>query len=186
MNIFNIKKASAILNQGGVIAYPTEAVFGLGCDPMNAQAVAKLLHLKKRTIEKGLILVAADYEQLEPFIGNIPTPLFNKIMESWPGPTNWLLPPNSSAPKYLRGEHPLQAVRISESPIIQALCRHFGGAIISTSANLSHRPPAKNALQTRLRFKKQIDYILNEPVGEEKQPCEIRNGLNNQIIRSAS
>lgn len=186
MNTFNINIASSILASGGLIAYPTEAVFGLGCDPMNYQAVARLLHLKKRPIEKGLILVAAEYQQLEPFIGDIPTPLFNKIMESWPGPVNWLLPPNPASPKYLRGEHPLQAVRISKHPAIQALCQAFGGAIISTSANYSHRPPAKNALQTRIQFNHKIDYILNEPVGHEKQPCVIYNGLNNQIIRSAN
>jgi len=183
LNRFNIKKANATLEQGGVIAYPTEAVFGLGCDPMNADAVAKLLDIKKRSVDKGLILVAGEFEQLLPFLSDIPPAMFDSIMNSWPGPTNWLLPANSAAPHYLRGKHSLQAVRVSKHPIVHALCKEFHGAIVSTSANLSRRPPARNALQTRLRFSNKIDYVLNEHVGNEKQPCEIRNGLNNQIIR---
>lgn len=186
MTNITIKKACITLDKGGVIAYPTEAVFGLGCDPMNAQAVERLLLIKKRPVEKGLILVAANYKQLIPYIGELPTQIFDKIMNTWPGPVNWLLPANTAAPQYLRGAHFLQAVRVSSHPSIQALCSHFGGAIISTSANPSNRPPAKTALQARLRFKNQIDYVLNQPIGKQKQPCEIRNGINNEVIRSAN
>lgn len=181
-----IKTASATLEQGGIIAYPTEAVFGLGCDPMNSQAVERLLTIKNRPVDKGLILVAAEFEQLTPFIAKLPTEIFNKVMNSWPGPVNWLLPANSAAPQYLRGTHQLQAVRISNHPTVQALCRQFGGAIISTSANFSNRPPAKNALQVRLHFGRQIDYVLNQQVGDKKQPCEIKNGFSNEIVRSAN
>ncbi len=174
------------LRQGGIIAYPTEAVFGLGCDPTNAQAVEKLLRVKQRSVHKGLILVAAEFSQLEPFISELSSSLYNKIMQSWPGPVNWLLPANPLAPDYLRGKHELQAVRVSNHPVVQTLCRQFGGAIVSTSANQSKHPPAKTALQTRLRFNNKIDYVLAGTTGKLNQPCEIRNGLNNQIIRSAN
>ena len=174
------------MSNGGIIAYPTEAVFGLGCDPMNQQAVKNLLCIKNRSEKKGLILIAADPVQLTPFIDELPAQLFNKIMQSWPGPVNWLLPANPHSPAYLRGMHKLQAVRTSNHPIVKALCLQFGGAIVSTSANFNKRPPAKTAIQVRLSFNNTIDYILGGNVGSQKQPCEIRNGLDNRIIRPAS
>jgi len=183
---FALKKANATLVKGGIIAYPTEAVFGLGCDPMNAGAIQHLLTLKNRPQSKGLILVAASFEQLEPYIQDLSPPLFDKVMKTWPGPVNWLLPANAAAPQYLRGSHRLQAVRVSQNPTIQALCREFGGAIVSTSANITGRPPAKTALQVKLCFNNSIDFVLNGKTGEQQQPCEIRNGLNDTIIRSAT
>lgn len=183
MSKFAINTASIVLHNGGIVAYPTEAVYGLGCDPMNYASVEKLLNIKKRSVNKGLILVAASFDQLEPFIAKLPAGLFNKVMQSWPGPVNWLLPANPAAPEYLRGSHPLQAVRISDHPIVRGLCQHFGGAIISTSANLSSRPPAKSALQARLRFNRQINYVLAGSVGKQNQPCEIRNALNDELVR---
>jgi len=186
LNKFVLKKANATLLRGGIIAYPTEAVFGLGCDPMNAEAIQHLLRLKNRPQSKGLILVAASFQQLEPYIQDLSPPLFDKVMKTWPGPVNWLLPANTTAPQYLRGSHRLQAVRVSQNPTIQALCRKFGGAIVSTSANFSNRPPAKTALQVRACFKKNIDFVINGSIGQQHQPCEIRNGLNNKILRPAT
>jgi len=186
LNKFALRKANTTLIKGGIISYPTEAVFGLGCDPMNAEAIQHLLTLKNRPQSKGLILVAASFEQLEPYIQDLSPPLFNKVMKTWPGPVNWLLPANAAAPQYLRGSHRLQAVRVSQNPTIQALCREFGGAIVSTSANYSNRPPARTALQVRICFKKNVDFVINGSVGQQQQPCEIRNGLNDKILRSAT
>jgi len=171
------------LKSGGIIAYPTEAVFGLGCDPMDEKATRKLLLLKNRSEQKGLILVAANFAQLQPYLTTLSPVLFDKVTQSWPGPINWLLPVNPSSPKYLRGKFNLQAVRISNHPIVQALCNAFGGAIVSTSANTSRRPAAKTALQVRSYFTNQLDYIVNETVGDQKTPCEIRNSLTDRIIR---
>lgn len=184
--IYQIRTANQVLCEGGVIAYPTEAVFGLGCDPMNSDAIKQLLHVKNRAMEKGLILIAAEFYQLEPFIDPLPTPLLNKVMETWPGPVNWLLPANPKAPRYLRGKHPLQAVRISNHPTVRALCQKFGGAIVSTSANLSKRPPARTSIQAKRQLMHKIDYVLHGHVGKLRQPCEIRNGLNDHIVRSAT
>ncbi|HFE38603.1 MAG TPA: tRNA threonylcarbamoyladenosine biosynthesis protein RimN [Gammaproteobacteria bacterium] len=181
----NLRKADVILSQGGIIAYPTEAVFGLGCDPMNQQAVERLLSIKNRPLDKGLILVAANIAQLMPYIDTLPLPLFNKVMQTWPGAVNWLLPSNPHSPDYLRGQHELQAVRVSNHPVVSAICLQFGGAIVSTSANLNNRPPAKTSIQARLRFGKKINHVINGKVGTQTQPCEIRNGLNNAIVRPA-
>jgi len=178
-----LSKASQVLHAGGIVAYPTEGVYGLGCDPMNQSAIENLLTLKKRPMSKGLILVAANLEQLKPYIATLSTETFNKIMQSWPGPVNWLLPANPFSPRYLRGKHQLQAVRISEHPVIRDLCRTFGGAIVSTSANLSGRPSARSAIRTRLSFLNKIDYLIQEELGNQKQACEIRHSITNEIIR---
>ena len=183
MNRVNIRKAANALSAGGVIAYPTEAVFGLGCDPLNEDAISQLLTLKKRPSHKGLILVASNFSQLEPYLAPIPVTLFDKVMATWPGPTNWLLPANPASPWLLCGKFQLQAVRISNHPAVQSLCNAFGGAIVSTSANISRRPAAKTNLQVRSYFTNRLDYVLNEKIGDQITPCEIRNGLDGRIIR---
>ena len=151
---------------------------------MNEKAVTKILQLKNRPEHKGLILVAAEFSQLQPFVAELSPQLFAKVMQTWPGPVNWLLPINLSAPRILRGKYHLQAVRVSNHPVVQALCNAFGGAIVSTSANTSNRPPAKTAMQARGYFGKQLDYVVKAPVGGQKKPCEIRNVLDDRIIRA--
>ncbi len=183
LTLFSLKKASKILHQGGIIAYPTEAVFGLGCDPLNANAVHKVLILKQRSISKGLILVAADFSQLRPFLAPVSPLLYARIMQRWPGPTTWLLPANKKAPGYLRGNSNLQAVRVTAHPIVKQLCDSFGGAIVSTSANISKRPAARNVLSVKHYFHNKVDLIINGKTGELNQPSEIVNAMTGQIIR---
>ena len=185
MNFFSIKIATKTLEQGGIIAYPTEAVFGLGCDPLDEQALEKLLQIKRRSPQKGLILIASDYHQLLPFLGDIDTASFNRVMESWPGATTWLLPANPLASSLLRGNSELQAVRVSKHPVVKALCDAFGGAIVSTSANTNKRPPARSALAVRAQFGDKIDYIIQANVGELKKPSVIKNAMTGEIIRPA-
>lgn len=183
MNKLAIQQAASILHEGGVIAYPTEAVFGLGCDPLNENALKKLLEIKKRPPYKGLILVASSFSQLHPFVGEIDAKIFDSISQSWPGPTTWLLPTNPHAPKLLRGKYHLQAVRVSAHPIVKKLCDAFGGAIVSTSANYSNRPPARTALAARVRFNDKVNFIVNASVGELKSPSEIKNAITGEVIR---
>ena len=183
MNHFSILQASKVLKEGGIIAYPTEAVFGLGCDPTNLRAIRKILTLKKRSPNKGLILIAANFDQLQPYLGEIDSVIFDRVMQSWPGPVTWLLPVNPHAPKLLHGQYDLQAVRVSNFPLVQDLCNAFGGAIVSTSANQASRPPARNSLQVRLRLGRRVDYILDASVGELKQPSTIKNALTGEVIR---
>lgn len=183
MNKFAIHQAASILQEGGIIAYPTEAVFGLGCDPLNEKALEKLLQIKNRPAHKGLIIVASHFEQLSPFLKEIDPPIFDRVMQQWPGPTTWLLPANPKAPKLLRGKFHMQAVRISSHPTVKALCETFGGAIVSTSANYSNRPPARSAIKVRMQFKQHIDFVVNASVGELKSPSEIKNAITGDIIR---
>jgi L-threonylcarbamoyladenylate synthase len=179
-----LRVACHALNAGGVIAYPTEAVWGLGCEPLNRHACTRLLHLKQRDWRKGLILIAADFEQLRPFVESLPENKMRKAFESWPGPATWLLPASELTPEWVRGEHDSVAVRVTAHPVAAALCRAYGGAIVSTSANRAGQSPALNVAQLRVRFGGQVDAAVSGAVGELKQPTPIRDLLSGKLLRS--
>ena len=173
-------------NQGKVFAYPTEAVFGVGCDPDSEEAVNLLLELKKRPVEKGLILVAKDYSQLLPYVDDsaIPMDRRTEIFSSWPGPVTWLLPASSNAPFWITGGSALIAVRVSAHPVVQSLCARFGRPLVSTSANISGEPPAKNQKEVKMQFADAV-ICVDGPLGNSAKPTTIKNGLNGQTIRAS-
>lgn len=178
---FRLRRAAAALHAGAVIAYPTEAVWGLGCDPANAAAVLRLLALKHRPLDKGLILIAADAAQLRAFLA--PAALPEPVTASWPGPSTWLLPAAADTPRWLTGEHDTLAVRVTAHPLAAALCRAFGGPLVSTSANRAGRPPAKSALAVRREFADDLDLIVNGPLGALARPTPIRDGRSGAYLR---
>jgi len=178
---FNIRKAALSIKQGGIIAYPTEAVFGLGCDPYQESSVLQLLALKNRPVEKGLILVVSDLSQLDDFI----EPLTDAQQQTITGSenTSWIVPA-AHAPYWLRGEHQSLAVRLSSHPIVRQLCDELQQPLVSTSANPAGKNPARNALQCHHYFHQQLDIILRAATGSLQQPTEIRNLLTQEVIRA--
>jgi len=180
---WKLREAARCIRQGGLIAYPTEAVYGLGCDPLNRDAIERLLRLKNRPLEKGLILIAANFEQLLPFVRPLQSNLMQPVFDSWPGPNTWLLPARASTPAWLTGAHDSLAVRVTAHPIASALCRACHSPLVSTSANLSNHPPARQALRVRLTIPAGIDCILNGPLGELERPTRIRDALSGEQIR---
>ena len=184
-----LRRAARIVNQGGVIAYPTEAVYGLGCDPGNKVAVQRILDLKQRPITKGLILVAADFAQLTPWLAPLTETDQAELMTTWPGPNTWLLPVNNAnnenkqTPRWLTGNHTTLAVRVSDHPLVRALCLQVGSALVSTSANIAGRLPARNTLKVRRQFSSQRDYIVPGAVGEAAKPSVIRDWATGRVIR---
>lgn len=179
-----VNKALATLKSGGVIAYPTEAVYGLGCDPNDVHAVSKILQIKQRPINKGFILVAANWEQVAPFIGYIDPNLLARVLASWPGPTTWVFPADPQVPHWITGDHNSVALRISDHPMVKAICEQFGSAIISTSCNHSGMPPTRDARTTKMAFKTEIDYIVNGKVGTRANPTQMRDALTGEQIRA--
>ena len=179
-----LRLAARAVRSGGVIAYPTEAVFGLGCDPRSQDAVRRLLVLKRRSIGKGLILIAADWEQLAPYVRPLSEERMHEIRGSWPGPHTWLLPARPDVPPWLRGGFETLAVRVTAHPLAAALCRIYGGAIVSTSANRTGGAPARTALQVRLRLRGQIDYLLGGSCGGAPRPSSIRDGRSGAVLRA--
>lgn len=179
---FKIRLASRALQQGKLIAYPTEAVYGLGCDPLNETAVQNLLSLKQRPADKGLILVASDFAQLLPFL-KPDAAMLDRIIPSWPGPITWVIPAHSWVPAYLKGKHQSLAVRVSAHPLVQQLCSAYGGAIVSTSANISNQVPARSALGVRKNFPSGALLILPAANTQQKQPTAIYSAIDGSCLR---
>jgi L-threonylcarbamoyladenylate synthase len=180
---YKLRLAVRCLQVGGVIAYPTEAVYGLGCDPLSQGAVQRIRDLKGRPARKGLILVAADFGQLLPFVEPLDAARMAHVFGSWPGPVTWLLPARRTTSPLLTGPHSTLAVRVTAHPVAAALCRAWGGALVSTSANRSGRPPARTGLQVRLRLGPQVDFLLNGPCGGRSRPSTIRDGRSGAEVR---
>ena len=181
-----IEQAVKVLQQGGTIAYPTEAVYGLGCDPKNLSAIKNLLTIKKRAKEKGLILVAANIEQLKAYILPLEKDIEKKLLASWHEQNvaiTWLVPVKKEISEYLKGQFDTLAIRVSHHPAVKELCEQFGGAIVSTSANISTQEAARTSEQVKQTFGNKIDFILDGETDINAQPSEIRDALTDKIIR---
>lgn len=172
-----------LLRAGAVVAYPTEAVYGLGCDPLNASAVERILALKQRSLHKGLILVAAEIDQLRDYIEPATPSLTRMATAVWPGPVTWLWPARSTTPYWLTGGGDRIAVRVSAHDTVRALCRAFGGAIVSTSANRSGRPAIRSSHAARACFGRQLDAVVPGALGGATAPSEIRDLQTGRVLR---
>lgn len=181
--IDGITKALTIIKNGGIIAYPTEAVYGLGCDPFNEQAVKRLLAIKQRPIDKGLILIASSWEQLKDLVQPLSPEILQKVFTTWPGPVTWVFPASSKVPKWISGDHASVALRVTAHPLAKQICEKWGNALVSTSANIAGQPPAYNAQTVKQYFASQIDYILEGELGGLNKPTEIRDVLSGKFLR---
>ncbi|WP_163558276.1 Sua5/YciO/YrdC/YwlC family protein [Halomonas sp. NO4] len=179
----SLAAAVSALHAGGVIAYPTEAVWGLGCDPDNDAAVAHLLRLKERDPAKGLILVAASIAQFAPWLERLPPALHAPLVASWPGPNTWLVPDNGRTHPLVRGAHDSVALRVSDHPGVIALCEAFGGPLVSTSANRAGEPPAMSAAEIREIFGDDIDAVVEGELGGNERPSTIRDLVSGRVLR---
>jgi len=174
-----LQRAARILKQGGIVAYATEYCFGLGCDPFNRSAVLRLLHLKRRPVKKGLIVLAAETSQLAPYAATISA----SELATWPGPHTWLLPARPGVPAWITGHHDKIALRVTAHAQAAALCHAAGMAIISTSANRAGEIPARTDREVARRFGKLVDYVLRGKVGAALAPTPIRDAITGKLIR---
>jgi len=181
--LLDIASAVEQIRAGNIIAYPTEAVYGLGCDPANESAVRKLLSLKGRHESAGLVLIASKYSQLLPWISNIEAALTDRAMQTWPGPVTWLIPRATGVPSYVAGDHDTIAVRVTAHEPSRELCEALGSALISTSANRSAARPARNAAEVHNYFGQQLAGVLDGPLGGAENPSEIRDLVSGTVIR---
>jgi L-threonylcarbamoyladenylate synthase len=178
---WHIMQAARYVRQGGVIAYPTEAVWGIGCDPANDDAIQRILALKSRPAHKGLVVVAADLSQLDDWLLPLHADDLAQIAPTWPGPVSWVLPCKPEVSPLLRGQHSSLAVRITDHPLVQALCQEVG-PLVSTSANPAGKEPARTPLRVRQYFRDQLDAIVPGQLGGNSQPSQIRT-LDGQRLR---
>ncbi len=178
-----LRRAVETVRGGGVIAYPTEAVYGLGCDPLDQDAVQRIFELKARDQAKGLILIASDISQLLPFMAPLSDAVTKTLEASWPGPVTWVVPAAESLPFWLAGGRETLAVRVTAHPIASALCRDLDMALVSTSANKNGQAPARTALAVRMLWGDAVDCIMPGEVGGLSKPTEIREALTGKVLR---
>ena len=179
-----IAHAAEVVRAGGVVAYPTEAVYGLGCLPDDPVAVQRLLDLKARPGSKGFIVIAPS---VEPLLGLVALPdgtMGDTIMSSWPGPVTWVLPARVTTPPWLTGGRETLAVRVTAHPIAAELASACGGLLVSTSANRSGHPPLRSALRLRCVLGSAVDYVLPGPLGNADKPSAIRDGKTGAWLRN--
>ena len=180
---WHLRTAIDALESGGVIACPTEAVWGLSCDPQNERACSRLLALKQRPWEKGLILIAADFAMLEPYVQIPSNNALKRATATWPGPATWIGPATDYTPRWISGDHDGVAVRVTNHPVVRALSRRFGGPLVSTSANPAGREPARSSFEVRKYFKRGLDAIGPGALGGLAKPTTIRAVATGHILR---
>lgn len=184
LSLLDTARAAELLHAGQVIAYPTEAVYGLGCDPRNETAVRKLLALKSRHESAGLVLIASEFEQLNTWVADVSQALLDRAKKTWPGPVTWLFPRARGVPDFVAGKHDTVAVRITAHVPSRQLCTAFGSALISTSANPTTAPPARSVAEVREYFGASLAGILDGELGDGQKPSEIRDLASGNVIRA--
>ena len=185
MNRNDLYEAASVLRRGGIVAYPTEACYGLGCDPRNHAAIRRLLAVKRRSWSHGLILIAESLDRLLPYLAPVPPQACERARATWPGPHTWLWPAQAGVSRWLRGGHDSLAVRVTAHPGAAALCRHARLPLVSTSANRHGRRPARSAEESRRLFGNDIDYFLAGKLGGAEKPTEIRDVVSGAVVRPA-
>ncbi|WP_299494045.1 L-threonylcarbamoyladenylate synthase [uncultured Shewanella sp.] len=178
-------EVAVLVDNGGVIAYPTEAVYGLGCDPDNLPAIEALLAVKQRPWQKGLILVAGDYQQLLPYIdeSKLSSSQLAFVHSKWPGPYTFIMPSKANLSPLLRGTFDTIAVRVSAHEGIRNICHAINKPIISTSANLSGADPAMSITEIKQQFESKIAGVVMGDLGSQQAPSTIIDSISGQILR---
>ena len=178
-----LASAIAVLKRQGVISYPTEGVWGLGCDPMSEVAVRKVLRLKNRSISKGLILIGSSHQQFARLLEDLDDRSKRRFVEKRSKPTTWLVPSNDTIPPWITGDHDSVAVRITKHPVAKGLCEVFGRPIVSTSCNPQGAPPATSQSQVKEYFGDKLDYFVMGEIERMGSVSDIIDLKTNKVIR---
>ncbi|MCK5001417.1 MAG: threonylcarbamoyl-AMP synthase [Gammaproteobacteria bacterium] len=179
---FAIKYAAHQIRHGGVIIYPTDTVYGLGCDPMNLDAITYLNQLKRREPGKGLILLSHTLALFEDYIETLTESDQKKILET-SQPTSWIVNAKDSLPDWLTNEQRTLAIRITQHPVVTELCQQLGHPIVSTSANPRGKKTSRNALEVHKYFHDKVDAILIDDRHLSGQASTIKRLENLSTIR---
>ena len=179
----SIQQAARVIQQGGLVVYPTEAVFGIGCDHRNEASVKRLLALKQRAVDNGLILAAGHIQQVLPLIQPKSPKHLALALKSWPGHVTWVFPATDAVAPWITGNHDSIAVRVSQHPVIQQLSLQLGMPMVSTSANIHGQPTPTTCHDIAAVWAEQVDYYLDLPLGGATKPSEIRLAATGEALR---
>ena len=177
-----LQRAARVLRGGGVVAHASEGVWGLACDPFNGDAVGKVLAIKGREAEKGLILIADDAARLEPELAGLDDAVAARIRDSWPGAVTWVVA-NRRFPDWITGGRGTVAVRVPGHAQARALAARFGAPIVSTSANRSGAPPTTCQASVAAELGAEIDYLLPGQIGAQRGPSRIFDAASGLALR---
>lgn len=180
---FYLQQAADVVRHGGVIAYPTEAVYGLGCDPGNEHAVMRLLAIKHRPVAKGLILLGADLDQLLPWV-RLSDKQIRQLQGQWPVGTTYLVPASPRVPPWITGAHSKVAVRVSAHPLAARLARLSGTPLVSTSANRAGAPSCRNAFQVGRQIGSELDFLVTGQCDITRKPSTIVDIDSGDVVRN--
>ena len=172
------------LSQGAVIGYPTDTIWGLGCDPLDPQSVARILQLKQRPVDKGLILLSSRLEYCDAFI-ELDQAQRDLVQLPTERPTTWLVTASDACPPWIRGNHASVAIRITDHPLLTYLCQGLQSPLVSTSANFAGKSTARSALQLRRQFGNQLDFIVTGFNTGDARPSEIKSLTSGKLLRTA-
>ena len=185
MNAIEVAGAANLIRLGGVVAYPTEACFGLGCDPKDRRAIQRILELKSRPAGMGMIVIAHCIEALLPYLLIKSESILDEPIKSWPGPNTWIFPASAEASKYLCTNKCTIAVRVTAHPIAAQLCSLAKGAIVSTSANRHGRLPLRDFGMVCRQMGTKLDWVVRGPIGTQRKPTQIRDAQTGRVLRAA-
>ncbi|MDQ3287832.1 MAG: Sua5/YciO/YrdC/YwlC family protein [Pseudomonadota bacterium] len=182
----SLEVAVSALRRGGVVVYPTEAVWGLGCDPFREPAVMRLLAIKQREVDKGLILIAGSLEQFEGLLdwSQLDATQYGDVVGTWPGPSTWVVPATARVPRWITGNHAGVAVRVSSHPQVAALASDCGFPLVSTSANFAGKPPAFARGQLDAALLAAVNAVAPGETGGNPAPSSIRDAITGEVLRA--
>ena len=179
---FRTQALADVIADGGVVACPAEGVWGLSCDPESYRGVAQVLNLKDRSVDKGLIVVAADAEMFAPLLAGLTREQRQQVLASWPGPNTWLVPNRDVMPPWITGGSSEVAIRVTSAPALVRLSLATGGPLVSTSANPAGALPARWGFQVVRYFGPDLPRAVGQ-VNPNGKPSTIRRVQTGETVR---
>lgn len=177
-----LENAYRHIKNGGVIAYPTEYCFGLGCDPFNRKAINKILKLKGRSKTRGLIVIAGEIKQLKSLIKPLTQKDHVALGQYWPGPFSLVLAATKTIPANLTGRHHKIAVRVTKHQLVKQLCQFIQMPLVSTSANISRHKPLKTYRECKKKFGQNV-LVLPGLTNFAQNPSSIIDWFTKEPLR---
>ena len=177
------EKAVEVLKEGGILLYPTDTIWGIGCDATNDDAVARIFEMKNRNDSKSLIILASDMDMVARYVKEIPEMAYT-LVEISEKPVTIIYPEGVDLAENVTAEDGSIAIRIPKSDFCIELLKRFGRPIVSTSANVSDKPSPKKFVDISEDIKSSVDYVIDccmEKGATHKASSIIKLGLHNEV-----